>query len=193
MDNSIVKGSLGQIARDKNLSIAETFIGSDGIIIMDESGSMMEEDCEDSETKRKISRFDKGNQELRALQSKVPGKIALIGFSSAVFFRPNGKADLQGAGTDMLKALEFVKPADMIDGMKFWLISDGEPDFWEMDSIIEAAKKFKNKINTIYVGDPEQTGGPDFLRRLAAATGGVFEDKPHMESLGEGIAGLLGG
>ncbi len=164
MNSQIVPGSIGALSTQNNKSIAETFMQADCIVIVDVSGSMSTEDSRGGKT-----RYEVACQELSMLQKNLPGKIAVIGFSHDTEFCPGGIPTMQGGGTDMEKALRFVKIADL-PGMKFILISDGEPD--EHQKTLSIAGTFQNKIDTIYVGSESNPSGRDFLQRLARATGG---------------------
>ncbi|MEZ0396813.1 MAG: vWA domain-containing protein [Anaerolineales bacterium] len=164
METAIVPGSLSAIAKQENKSIAETFVNADLIIIVDTSGSMASQDSRGGK-----SRYDVACEELAYLQANHPGKIAVLAFSNDVQFCPAGMPTYFGCGTDMAKALQFAKIAD-VPGMQFILISDGEPD--DPIATLEVAATYKNKISTIYVGPETHPHGRDFLNRLAAATGG---------------------
>jgi hypothetical protein len=109
--------------------------------------------------------------ELATLQTSLPGKIAVIAFSSDVQFCPSGVPTYFGGGTDMAKALQFAKVAD-VPGMQFILISDGQPD--DPDRTLTIARTYKNKISVIYVGPEDLSLGRDFLDKLAKTTGGQF-------------------
>lgn len=166
MSSQIIQGSIGQIARDTNHSIAETFVNADAIVLCDVSGSMNTADAQGG-----VKRYDALLKELRILQSIMPGKIAVIAFSSfKPVFCPDGVPYMMGGGTDVTGALKFAKIADIPGAMKFILISDGQMD--DENSAIETARKFHNKIDTIYVGPEINPTGRDALQRLAKASGG---------------------
>ena len=57
------------------------------------------------------------------------------------------------------------------------VISDGEPN--EPDKALQVASKFKNRIDVVSVGPEDRPAGRDFLKQLAAASGGqvVTADK----------------
>lgn len=162
--NNIVIGSLSAIAKQQNKSIAETFINADLVAIVDTSGSMISNDSQGGKT-----RYEVACEELAALQANHPGKIAVIAFSDDVIFCPSGVPFYFGNGTDMARALEFAKIAD-VPGMNFVLISDGEPK--DEKKTLQVAQTYQNKISTIYVGPEDEPAGREFLRRLAASTGG---------------------
>ena len=182
-NNQIITGSLRSIAQQTNKSIAETFLSCDAIVICDTSGSMGAQDSRGGK-----SRYDVACEELRDLQNSLPGKIAVISFSSDVIFCPSGIPTFQQGGTDLAKALQFVKVADVPD-MHFILISDGEPD--DEKSAMGAAKGFKNKIDVIFVGPENRPRGRDFLNRLAAATGGQSIVADRAKELGASVTKLL--
>lgn len=182
MNTSIVPGSISAIAKQENKSIAETFVNADLIVIVDTSGSMSTHDSRGGK-----SRYDVACEELAALQSSHPGKIAVLAFSSDVIFCPSGIPLYFGGGTNMAKALQFAKIAD-VPGMQFVLISDGEPD--NEAETLQVASTYKNKISTIYVGPEENPTGRNFLQRLASATGGQTITIDRAKQLKAGIEKL---
>lgn len=162
--NQIIAGSLSALAKQENKSIAETFVSADCVVIVDTSGSMASHDSRGGKT-----RYEVACEELKQLQATHPGKIAVLAFSDQVEFCPFGIPTYFGGGTDMAKALQFAKIAD-VPGMQFILISDGEPN--DPPKTLSIAKTYRNKISTIYVGPEDQPAGREFLRKLAEATGG---------------------
>jgi len=185
MTNAIVQGSIQAIANNSGKSIAESFINCDVIVIVDTSGSMAASDSRGGQ-----SRFTVACDELRQLQANLPGKIAVVSFSSTVQFCPGGVPIYEGGGTDMKRALGFVMVADVPD-MRFILISDGQPN--DPDGTLAVAKQFRNRIDTIYVGPEDRPEGRDFLQRLAAASGGQIVTADRARELGAGITFLLRG
>jgi len=183
MAEQIVKGSLAQIAKDNNKSIAQTFLSCDVIVIVDTSGSMGSLDSRDGQSRYKVA-----CNELARLQGTLPGKIAVISFSNTVLFCPSGVPFNLDSGTHMDKALDFARVADVPD-MRFILISDGEPT--DESSALTAARKYKNKIDTIYVGPENEKAGQDFLKRLAKASGGQALQDFKVNALGSNIQKLL--
>lgn len=182
--NDLVRGSLYEIAMKNNQSIAESFINCDVVILVDTSGSMSDTDSRGGQ-----SRYRVACEELRALQDSLPGKIAVLSFSSDVHFCPSGLPIFQGMTTDMAKALQFAQVADEIPGMRFILISDGEPD--SASETLSIAHRYKNKIDTIYVGPEDRPIGRDFLTRLAQASGGQTITVDRAKELKAGIETLL--
>lgn len=164
MSTAIIPGSIGAIAKQNNTSIAESFVNAACIVIVDTSGSMMSND-----SRGDLSRYQVACDELAALQNNMPGKIAVLSFSSDVLFCPSGEPFNFCGGTDLAKALRFAKAADVSD-MRFIVISDGQPD--SETEALEVARKYKNRIDVIYVGPEKYPAGRDFLKSLAKVSGG---------------------
>lgn len=180
MSKALVKGSLSDTANGKTL--AESFLNADAILIVDMSGSMA---CEDAPGG--IARWDAAENELIRLQEENPGKLAVIAFSSTAQFCPDGKPIRFGGGTDMARALQFVKPADGL-GVKFILISDGEPD--DRKETLRVARSFESKIDTVYIG-PEGGSGQAFLAKLAQVAGGMAATSEAPGLLADNVTLLL--
>lgn len=163
-NQSIVAGSLGAVARKNGTSIAQGFMNVKAFVMVDVSGSMMAGDAGNGR-----SRYEVACEQLEHLQNQNPGEIAVAGFSDSANFSPSGVPVLSGGMTDMAKALKIMLMADNTD-IRLVLISDGEPD--DEAKTLKIASQFKSKIDTIFVGS--ETGmGREFLKRLAAATGGI--------------------
>jgi len=158
-----VPGSLKAAAIRDDVSIAESFLSADHIILVDVSGSMV---AEDSHGGRR--RFDVACWELAKLQQDLPGKIAVFSFSNRVQFVPAGVPIFERGGTDLTAALTYVKIAD--GTVSFVVVSDGLPD--DEQSALAIAATFESKIDTVYVGPETDRSGADFLRKLAQAAGG---------------------
>ena len=182
MTTQIIPGSIGAVAQQSGKSIAESFVNADVVIVVDTSGSM---DACDSRGGK--SRYDVACEELKSLQASLPGKLALLSFSDDVQFCPNGIPWQYGGGTDLAKALKFSKMAD-VTGMRFIVISDGEPS--SESEALNVAKTYKNKIDTIYVG-PENGDGQEFLRKLAKASGGQGVTSAQVKELASSVKHLL--
>jgi hypothetical protein len=176
-----VPGSLAQQAAANHISLAETFVSADVIVIVDTSGSMGSHDG----TER--SRYSRACDELRKIQASMPGKIAVLSFSDEVKFYPSGVPVNFGQGTDLAKALKFAKIADVPE-MRFIIISDGDPND-EQEALTEATK-FKNHIDTIYIG-PIGESGEKFLALLASKSGGHAAKDFAGHNLETTIKGLL--
>lgn len=184
MSNQIVQGSLRSIAQQSGKSLAESFLSCDVICIVDTSGSMSAKDSHGGK-----SRYEVACQELANLQNHLPGKIAVISFSNTVQFCPSGIPVNLDGGTQMDEALKFVKVADEIPDMRFFLISDGEPN--DEAAALKIARSFKNKISTIYVGPEDNPTGRDFLQKLAKLTGGQTVTADRAKELTSKIETLL--
>ena len=74
MTRAITAGSLASISKKENLSLAESFLSVDAILVVDMSGSMAANDAPGG-----ISRYEAAEKELRQLQSSMPGKVAVVG------------------------------------------------------------------------------------------------------------------
>lgn len=182
MTNSIVPGSIESLAQQNGTSIAESFLSADAIVIVDVSGSM---DTPDSRGGRR--RYDVACEELAKLQASMPGRVAVVAFSSIVQFVPGGVPPLLGAGTDLAAALRFVKVAD--ECVQFIVISDGQPD--DEQEALKIAKSYKSKINCVYVGPERNRYGAEFLRRLASASGGVYTVAEKAQELSAKVQAFL--
>lgn len=163
---AIVPGSLRAISQQTGRSLAETFLSAEVVVLVDVSGSM---NTDDARGQRR--RYDVACEELRKLQAAMPGQVAVIGFSLATLFHPDGVPMYQGAGTLLLDALRFVKVADGT-GVRFVVISDGWPE--SPDRCLALARQFEDRIDCVYCG-PEGDPGEQFLRQLANAGKGGYD------------------
>jgi Mg-chelatase subunit ChlD len=173
MNNQIVTGSLSAISQRDGVSLAESFMSCDAIILLDLSGSMEASDTPTGQTRRMVA-----TQHLIRLQKEYPGKVALICFADYALFCPAGIPQDCGGSTRLDKALEYVKIADDA-GMKIIVISDGSPN--DPEKCLKIAKTFINKIDVIFVGsETDYDRGRKFLEELAKVTGGksVKSDNP---------------
>lgn len=184
-NTAIIKGSLSALAQANNQSLAETFVNCDVIVIVDVSGSMASGDGRGGR-----SRYDVACEELAKLQANLPGKIGVFSFSDYTSFCPGGVPIFSGNGTNMAGALQFCKVAD-VPGMRFILISDGMPD--DRQGALFAARSYKAKIDTIFVGPEGYEDARKFLEELAAASGGQAILKEKAAELASGIQFLLTG
>lgn len=181
--NTIVPGSLADLMRQNNTSIAESFLNVDVIVIVDVSGSMNTPDARGNQ-----KRYEVACQELAKLQRDIPGKIAIVAFSDRAEFVPGGIPPYIGAGTNLAGALQFVKVADGL--VKFIVISDGQPD--DDTKALTIARQFKSKIDVVYVGPEDDFGGGRrFLEKLAAASGGQFTTSDRAHELADKVERLL--
>jgi uncharacterized protein with von Willebrand factor type A (vWA) domain len=178
---AIVSGSIAAIANRDGMSLAESFLNCEVIVLIDQSGSMGAKDAPGG-----LTRFDAADEELMRLQKAHPGQVAVISFSTNVQFNPGGLPNREGMTTDMAKALDFARIAD--GASRIVLISDGEPD--SESATLEAARKYRHPIHTIYIG-PEDSHGRAFLSRLASATGGRIFESAAPGLLAEGVTSIL--
>lgn len=162
MTAALVPGSLGAVAQRDGVSVAESFLSADVIVLIDASGSMRSQDGEGDQT-----RWARACDELKNLQASLPWRIAVVGFSGSPQFASGGIAIFQGGGTDLAAALKFVQPAD--GTVKFVVISDGHPD--DAEACLRLARTFESVIDTIFIGS-EDGHGKGFLKKIAAASGG---------------------
>ncbi len=169
-----VPGSLAEIAEQNHTSIAESFMSADAIILVDVSGSMAG------------APYDQACNELRKIQKDLPGKVAVIAFSDTPEFSPSGRPRFISGGTDLAGALRFIHVADGCD-MRFILISDGYPN--DPDQALCEAKKFQSRIDCVFIGQHGDPGA-DFLKKLAAASGGSYS-KNSVNEVAERIEQLL--
>lgn len=183
-NTALVPGSVGAVAMAAGRSIAEAFLDVEAVVIVDTSGSMASRDSRGG-----ASRYDVACQELAHLQAAQLGRLGLISFSSAAQFCPSGIPVNGGGSTDLAAALRLAKTAD-VSGMRFIVVSDGEPDS-EKDALAEAAR-FSGRIDTIFVG-PDGGAGADFLQRLAAASRGRSVGADRAKELAAATTLLLAG
>lgn len=179
--NALVIGSLAQVANQQNVSLAESFLFVDAILLVDMSGSMSSHDAPGG-----LSRFEAAENELKKLQEALPGKVAVVAFSDQAVFCPTGIPIRLCETTNMAAALRFVQPADGV--ARIILISDGEPN--SEAETLQVARTFKSKIDTVYIG-PERGHGRHFLQQLAQACGGIFSQGVAPGMLAENVTRLL--
>ncbi len=160
----IVTGSIADVAQRSGQSLAQTFVGAECVILVDTSGSMGSADSRGGRT-----RYAVACEELAALQGAMPGKIAVLSFASNAMFCPDGTPFNQQGGTDLAGALQFARMAD-VPGIRFIVISDGEPD--DAAAALREAAKYQARIDVIYAGPEHSPAGRDFLTKLAQASGG---------------------
>jgi len=181
--STFVTGSLEDQARRNHQSLAESFASADVVVIVDTSGSMAATDSRGGR-----SRYDVACDELAALQAHMPGKIAVLAFSDSTVFAPSGVPPFLSAGTNLAGALRFAKVAD-VPGMRFIVISDGEPD--SEVTALAVASTYQNRIDVIFVGPESYPRGRDFLQRLAEASGGKLVTADRANELAASVETLL--
>ena len=182
MSTGLVKGSLADLAGTANLSLAESFLNVDAVLLVDMSGSMGVHDARGGR-----SRYDAAEDELRTLQAQFPGKVAVIAFSDQAEFCPTGVPIRMGGNTNLAAALRFVKP---VDGLaRVIVISDGEPD--SESEALSVARTFTSRIDVVYIGPEIGGSGREFLERLAKASGGTFVSSDAPGLLADSVTLLL--
>ena len=173
-NKEIAEGSLSAIAKAEGKSLAESFANADVAIMLDVSGSMGK--CDAPTEMGMVSRHDSAEIQVRRLQEKYQGKVALFCFSDTVLFVPDGIPVRLNGLTEMNRALRFLKRADGM-GIKLILLSDGAPTDGE-EAVLKTAREFTSRIDCIYIGpdgaDHYYDGGKEFLARVAETSGGRF-------------------
>lgn len=76
-----------------------------------------------------------------------------------------------GSGTDVARA---IRHATKLNPARTILISDGSPN--NADAAFEAAEQLPGILETIFVGDENDTRAKAFMREIATKCGGNFED-----------------
>ncbi len=180
---ALVPGSLAYIARQEHQSLAETFLSADAVIIVDISASMSATDSRGGQSRHAVA-----CSELARLQRDMPGKLAVIEFSAMPMFVPGGILSMPQSSTDLAAALRFARVADVPD-MRFFVISDGQPD--DESAALAEARQYKAHISTIYVGPEGESEGREFLAQLAAATGGQAVKAERVMELADTMTRLL--
>lgn len=160
-----VEGSIKDVMEKSGKSVGESMLTVEAIIVIDTSSSMEDRGHEDDA----LTRYDRALEQLAQLQYKMPGKILVAGFSDTVRYYLNGVPEFIANGTNLTQALEFVHDMDGL--ARIIVISDGYPD--NSESALDVARRFKSKIDTIYVGPEDEKSGREFLQKLAQATGGI--------------------
>lgn len=179
---AIVPGSLAAVAASTGLSLAETFLDSKNLALIDISSSMLHNDSRGGR-----QRSDVANEELINLQRELPGKIGVVAFSSDPIFVPGGVIPTPYGGTNLARALRYVKIAD--GTVHFYVISDGLPDSEE--AAMEVARTFTSPISTIFCGPETDLRGQAFLQRLAKVAGGKYTLAARAVQLADRIKPLM--
>lgn len=180
---ALVPGSIGAMAQQGNKSIAEIFSSlTEVIALVDVSGSMDSHDSRDGR-----SRYEVACEELAKLQAKLPGRIAVVAFSSDFVFVPSGQPPFLCSGTDLAKALKFVNVAD--GTVRFIVISDGQPN--DPQQALKIARTFKSRIDVVYTGPEGDRSGARFLEELATCAGGKYAVAAQAQQLCEKVQLML--
>ena len=181
-NTSIVPGSLAAVAERDGVTLAESFLSADAIVLVDVSGSMGSHDAPGGH-----SRYDTACAELAKVQKSLPGKVAVVAFSSDVRFVPGGVPPFDGGGTNLADALRFVQPAD--GTVKFIVISDGQPD--SESEALSVADRFTSEIDTVFCGSESDQLGRAFLAKLARRGKGRYTESLKTDGLGDNVSLLL--
>ncbi len=161
----IVKGSIQDVAAKGDVALA--LLSAKVALLCDRSSSMIEE------ARGHQARYELEDDIIKRLQAKYPGQVALVAFSDTAYLCPDGVLPQPNGNTNMLDALRLAGPlADA--GLRIILITDGEPSHAESE-VIDAARAFRGKLDTIYVG-PELSRGADFCKALALSVGGTHSE-----------------
>jgi hypothetical protein len=182
------KGSIKDVADRNNQSVADAMMEAEVIVIVDVSSSMgwnKDDDYSWEPTGKDNTRWHHANVALENLQRKFDGKIIVMDFGDEANWRLDGNIAKAYGGTNLTDALELAKDFDGV-GMKFIVISDGEPN--NQFTALAVAKQFTDPIDTIYIG-PASGQGEQFLRSLAT---GKALDKTDPALLEEKVTLLLG-
>ena len=182
-NTALIRGSLSDVSTREGMSLAESFVGVDVVILLDVSGSMMMQDSRGGQR-----RYDVALEELAQLQQAMPGKLAVIGFADHPEFAPNGKPTFLATGTDLARALKFARMAD-IAGMRFIVVSDGQPD--SEREALDVAATYQGRIDCVFVGPEHDQLGQEFLNKLAIAHHGQQVTADRVQQLAAKIETLL--
>lgn len=182
-NTAIVPGSLSDVAQSSHMSLAESFLSCDTIVLVDVSGSMEAHDSRGGQR-----RYDVACAELAKLQASNSGKIGVIAFSTETVFVPGGIPPMLGTGTNLAGALRFARVAD-VPGIRFVVISDGQPD--DAEAALTEAAQYKARIDCIHVGPESDSASRRFLDRLARAHGGTQVTAAHAQELAAAVERLM--
>lgn len=187
MNNSIVLGSIQDMATTTGRSLAECMVNVDVIVFVDVSGSMEDQDAPGGR-----SRYEAACEELANIQRQHPGRVAVIAFSNNVVFCASGVPAFEGRFTAMDNALEFGRIADGA-GIQFILLSDGLPD--SPRETLRIAEMYETPIDTVYMGPesgPEADEGRRFLAELSRITHGRSVTTAQPAMIEQPILALMG-
>lgn len=178
-----VTGSIADVAQRTGASLVEALLSASHVILLDVSISMAEHDTPDGR-----SRFEVARDELRKLQERLPGRVAIVAFSDDAQLCPNGTPTQPSGGTNLAGALRHIRSFAIGTGIV--VVSDGEPSDAEAATI--AARDLQTKIDTVYVGpDSDRYGGRAFLAYLASLYGGQAVTADRAAALAEHVERLM--
>ena len=166
MSQSLVaKGSITNVAKSGDVAMA--LMDAKVLVVCDRSGSMV------ADARSGKASYQLEDEIVARLQAKYPGQVALAAFNDVAWLCPDGVLPMPTGQTNMLDALRLAQPlADA--GLKIIMVTDGEPSHSEQE-VLDAAKLFRGKLDTIFVG-PEVSMGRKFCKALALAAGGTHSD-----------------
>lgn len=165
MSEAIVRGSIADMARREGVSLALAWMHVDLIVICDRSDSM----ADDAEPG--VSRYARADAELRAIQARYPGRVALIAFNTSAQLEASGMLPPPYGGTSLAPALRLARQVHA-PGMRVLVITDGEVQ--DLDGAIAEARRLPVALEGLYVG-PEGGRGAAMLRRICEASNGRAE------------------
>ena len=151
--------------------------GQQVILVLDTSGSMSSQ--ADTPGECRIDALRGVVEELRL--KKVPFKQLIFNSTcmwSDIITEPGG-------GTNLASALTFCKQAN---AKHVIIVSDGQPD--SREAALIAARNLGCKIDVFFVGPKYDTSAQDFMKKLAALSGGIA-DAVSFKELQAKVAGML--
>lgn len=180
----VAEGSIYGVSNTKGVKPEEVLAEADVVVMLDVSSSMS------AQLSSGVSRFDRAKESLTDLQRSFPGRIVLLTFNDITQIELSGLPRPPSGMTNILKALE---KAFEFDGMDthFYMISDGAPNVNPEHVSLEFAKKFKDPIHCIFIGDDNDEEGIEFMKKLAEATGGTNSGKIEPHLLGQKLKLLI--
>lgn len=190
---SALTGSLGAAARQQGGSLARAWLHVRAVLVCDISGSMATRDAglkrAGGEIRDRRSRWDACTEELARLQAEHPGRTAVVAFSDAPTLALGGRLPPPQGSTGLAEALDYVHSllAPDASGITVIVLSDGEPND-EAEALAAGRKlvRLGAKLEAVYVGPEDETGGRAFLASLAGLSGTI----PHTAYRGGG-GGIL--
>lgn len=162
METAFVRGSVMDVARREDVSLALAWLNVDLLVIVDRSSSMKEEALPGR------SRYERAQAALRDLQERHPGRIAVIAFNECAELCADGRIPPPRGATSLAPALRMARQV-YAPPMRVLIVTDGEVHD-EAAALAEAAT-FPVRLEGLYVG-PEGGDGAAMLRRICAANGG---------------------
>jgi hypothetical protein len=167
MDIIVKEGSILQTAQEKGITIEEAILDAEVVILVDDSGTMADDDAYDLYG-HECARITAAQQQLDKLMEKYRGKVVVVAFSNEPVLRAGGDVEQNAryGGTNMTSALELALGSNLI-GIPTIVISDGLPNSPFM--ALAVAKKYTGApLHTVYIG-PEGSTGSHFMNDLRNA------------------------